>query len=102
MTKFRTCVAIAALMIAMPAMAGTRSECAELRAFNDRQPSQADTTLLPCRCIPVSERADKVYPTTGVRPAEDAYSPRRLSIRDPEWRAAQKKASRRAACADDG
>jgi hypothetical protein len=61
MTKFRTCVAIAALMIAMPAMAGTRSECAELRAFNDRQPSQADTTLLPCRCIPVSERADKVY-----------------------------------------
>jgi hypothetical protein len=57
------------LIAAAPVMAGTRSECAELRAFNDRQPSQSDTTLLPCRCIPVSERADKVYPPDDAWPS---------------------------------
>jgi hypothetical protein len=42
--------------------------CAALRAFNDRQPSRAAMEPLPCRCVPMSERFDRVYsvPPSGM------------------------------------
>ena len=58
MAKFRTGVAIAALMVAPPAMA---DDCAALKAFNERAPSKAAQKNIPCRCFPVSERMDHVY-----------------------------------------
>ena len=93
MTKFRTGVAIAALLIATPAMAVTDvtgmtsdeyvstvmdaangvahkkpkraahepKDCAAIRAFNEKAPSMAAMKILPCHCIPMRERVDKVY-----------------------------------------
>jgi hypothetical protein len=71
MYKFRTGVAIAALMITAPAMAGPR-DCASIKEFNGKVHAAfgpvpplplaiAGMKHIPCHCIPVSERMDRVY-----------------------------------------
>jgi hypothetical protein len=59
-------LASALIAAASPAMADS---CASIRAFNDKAPSMAAMKIPPCHCIPMRERADKVYSLKKPAPA---------------------------------
>lgn len=44
-------------------------DCAKIRAHNAKAASMADRKMLPCHCMPMSERADKVYSPEEPSPA---------------------------------
>jgi hypothetical protein len=60
MRKFRTGVAIAALIITAPAMA---DDCADILAFNDKTLNRLEMKEMPCHCIPMSGRMGRVHKT---------------------------------------
>jgi hypothetical protein len=64
----------AALMTATsPAYAIVNTkECAAIRAYNAKAPSMAAMKSLPCHCIPMGARVDKVY--SSKKPAPPGFT----------------------------
>jgi hypothetical protein len=58
------CLAAALMLAASPAYAIMKTkECAAIAAFNAKAPSRAAMKILPCRCLEMKERVDRVYST---------------------------------------
>jgi hypothetical protein len=49
------------LIVPLGAARAGMKDCAAIRAFNNKQPSRAAMKILPCHCIPISGRIDRVY-----------------------------------------